>query len=262
MKKKGRDKMLKKIIKGCMAIALVFSSLFVAAGCGKDDEPLTKAELSALYKEVALETWESLGVSDPTVTTASLANVVDKKTETTDEGQIENIKVNANSMAGIVYMVSLLYANENFNTTNNIAVFDAEITMGSQSFTQSYVLETSIDKDNNKLYLEAMMTVNGATQYSNLVMDYNFSTKTLVSYRFFTNVDVMGTYVDMALTSDNKYMWYEATSSTDEFAVAVEAEKTALTNASSGVTKLTTMFSSEIQAYMDVLQKAMEEFNS
>ena len=257
--------MLKKIFKGFMVVSLVFSSLFASTACGKDDNehPLTKAELSALYKEVALETWESLGVSDPTVSSAALlANVVDKKTETTDENQIENIKVNAASMAGIVYMVSLLYANENFETTNNIAVFDADITMGSQTYTQSYILDTSIDKGNNKVYLQTLMTVNGATQYSNLVMDYNFETKTLVSYRFFTNVDVMNTYVDMALTADSKYMWYGTISVTDEFAITVETEKTALTTASSNVTKLTTNFSNEIQVYMDVLQEAIEDMDN
>ena len=56
-------------------------------------------------------------------------------------------------------------------------------------------------------------------------------------------------------------MWYDTTSTTDEFAVAVEAEKNALTTASNDVTKLTTKFSSEIQVYMDVIQKVMTEMN-
>ena len=244
---------------------IVFSSLFVATACkcDKDDEqPLTKAELSELYKEVALETWESLGVDDPTVsTTALLANIVDKKSETTDQNSIDNIKGNANSMAGLIYMVSLLYANDNFETTNNIAKFDADIVIESQSFAQSYVLETSLDKENNKLYLEALVTVMGSVQYSNLEVDYDFDAKTLKSYRFVTNVDVIGQYVDMGLTEDGKYMWYDTTSASDEFAVAVEAEKAALTTASDDVTKLTTKFSNEIQVYMDVIQKVMTEMN-
>lgn len=255
---------MKKLLKGFMALALVFSSLFVVTACGKDDDsqPLTKAELSTLYKEVALETWESLGVEDPTVsTTALLANIVDKKNETTDANSIANIKANANSMAGLIYMVSLLYANENFETTNNVAKFDADIVIESQTFAQSYVLKTSLDKENNKVYLEALVTVMGSVQYSNLEVDYDFATKTLKSYRFVTNVDVIGQYVDMGLTADGKYMWYDTTSETDEFAVAVEAEKTALTTAANSVTKLTTKFSSEIQTYMNVIQKVMTEMN-
>lgn len=256
---------MKKLLKSLMAIALVFSSLFLATACkcDKDDEQsLTKAELSELYKEVALETWESLGINDPTVsTTALLANIVDKKSETTDQTSINNIKNNANSMAGLIYMVSLLYANDNFETTNNVAKFDADIVIESQSFAQSYVLETSLDKKNNKVYLEALVTVMGSVQYSNLEVDYDFATKTLKSYRFVTNVDVIGQYVDMGLTAEGKYMWYDTTSTTDEFAVAVEAEKNSLTTASNDVTKLTTKFSSEIQVYMDAIQKAMAEMN-
>ena len=247
-----------------MALALMFTSVFAVAGCGKDDDPqpLTKAELSVLYKEVALETWESLGVDDPTVSSAALlANIVDKKTETTDQNSINNIKNNANSMAGLIYMVSLLYANDNFETTNNVAKFDADIVIESQTYSQSYVLKTSLDKENNKLYLEVLVTVMGSVQYSNLEVDYNFETKTLKAYRFVTNVDVMGQYVDMGLTADGKYMWYDTTSTTDEFAVAVEAEKAALTTAANNVTKLTTKFSSEIQVYMDVIQKVMTEMN-
>ena len=162
---------------------------------------------------------------------------------------------------GKIYMVSLLYANDNFETTNNVAKFDVDIVIESQTYSQSYVLETSLDKKNNKVYLEALVTVMGSVQYSNLEVDYDFKTKTLKSYRFVTNVDVIGQYVDMGLTADGKYMWYDTTNATDEFAVAVEAEKTALTIASNNVTKLTTKFSSEIQVYMDVIQKVMTEMN-
>lgn len=247
--------MFKRIIKGFMAFLMVFS----VVGCKKEEkEQLSREELATLYQEVALETWDSFGYGDPTIAPVSLlANVVDKKGETTDEGQIDNIKVNANSMAGLIYMVSLLYANENFIISNDIAVFDASILMGQDTFDQSYVLKTSIDKKNNKVYLEALVEVMGSKQYSNVVINYDFENKELVSFRFFTNVDVIGTYVDMGLTEDDKYMWYETSVATDEFAVAVESVKASLVDKASDVDKLTTKFDSEIQAYMNILQNAM-----
>ena len=247
--------MFKRIIKGFMAFFMVFS----VVGCKKEEkEQLSREELATLYQEVALETWDSFGYGDPTIAPVSLlANVVDKKGETTDEGQIDNIKVNANSMAGLIYMVSLLYANENFIISNDIAVFDASILMGQDTFDQSYVLKTSIDKKNNKVYLEALVEVMGSKQYSNVVINYDFENKELVSFRFFTNVDVIGTYVDMGLTEDDKYMWYETSVATDEFAVAVESVKASLVDKASDVDKLTTKFDSEIQAYMNILQNAM-----
>lgn len=247
--------MFKRIIKVFMAFLMVFS----VVGCKKEEkEQLSREELATLYQEVALETWDSFGYGDPTIAPVSLlANVVDKKSETTDEGQIDNIKVNANSMAGLIYMVSLLYANENFIISNDIAVFDASILMGQDTFDQSYVLKTSIDKKNNKVYLEALVEVMGSKQYSNVVINYDFENKELVSFRFFTNVDVIGTYVDMGLTEDDKYMWYETSVATDEFAVAVESVKASLVDKASDVDKLTTKFDSEIQAYMNILQNAM-----
>jgi len=66
----------------------------------------------------------------------------------------------------------------------------------------------------------------------------------------------------MGLTTDGKYMWYDTNSETDEFAVAVEAEKSALTAAANEVTKLTTNFGDEIQIYMDVIQNIMENINN
>ena len=46
-------------------------------------------------------------------------------------------------MVGLLYMLSLLYNNEAFQTTDNIAVFDVTITMGSSSYVQNYTLESS-----------------------------------------------------------------------------------------------------------------------
>jgi hypothetical protein len=77
-------------------------------------------------------------------------------------------------MAGLIYMVSLLYSNEDFETTNNIAKFEADITMENQPFTQSYVLETSLDKKNNKVYLQGEIVA--LPEYSHEVLNEGFYT--------------------------------------------------------------------------------------
>ena len=74
------------------------------------NEP-TVQELSATYKNIAISLWDSIGVDDPTVPqtqavlmSVSFPNITD---ETSDAGKISNIKMNANTSAGLFYMISL-----------------------------------------------------------------------------------------------------------------------------------------------------------
>lgn len=255
--------MKKKILNIIFVICLMVPCMLMFGACGPTppEEPLTNAELSTLYKEVAVEAWETAGVSDPTAPSAQATllsvSVPDKKQETDDVAQIANINMNANSMAGFVYMVSLLYANENFATTNNIAVFDAQIMLGTQSFDQHFVLTTELSKQQNKVAVEVIVTVNGVAQYSNVEISYDFNTQTLLSYRFITQV--MDNYVDMALTQNDKYMWYSTNDEADTYAVAVNALKIDLQNRAESVQKLATNFGTEVQTYMDIVQQVMAD---
>ena len=220
---------------------------------------LTNAELSVVYKQAAVGVWEEIGVSDPTVSGQLLVltagEIPDKKTETNDVSQVENIKMNANTLAGFLYMTSLLYANENFAVVNDVASFDANVSIGGQTFAQAYSLKTSVDTANNKIYLEVIVTVNGIPQYSYLEVDFDFTAREILSYRLCGTA--MGEYYDMAYTADEKNMWYSTTDLADSFVVALEAKKADLVAKASQTTKLTHDFSAEVQTYFDVLMSAM-----
>ena len=243
----------------CIALALCFSlsCAFMLTACTPTNDPLTNAELSALYKEIAISSWNEIGVSDPTVSTQTLSAIPDKKIETSDPNDIFNIKINANSMSGLIYMVGLLYDNENFSVKNDIAVFNATIEMQGQSFSQNYVLKTSLNKSKNKLVLEVVTTVDGVAQYSNLELNYNFNSHTLISYRLCGCV--MDNFYDMSLTSDNKNMWYWTSDTEDSFATALTQAKAQLLSNAESVAPLTATFDSEIQAYLNAVQDAMQE---
>lgn len=252
--------MKKKIFSFIMAICLILPAMLVISACAPAGEPLTKAELAVLYKEIAVETWAELGVNDPTQPVAQstrLSSVPDKRQETTDTHQVYNIKINANTMASVIYMVSLLYENETFETTNDIAIFDANATIFGDTFSQNYVLKTSIDKQNNKVYLETIVTVMGTSQYSKVDVDYNFATQELIAFRYMANI--MSDFVDMGLTADGKNMWYETSDATDTYAIAMTECKTQLEEAAESVTKLPGLFSEEVQAYMTILEKVKNE---
>ena len=248
--------MKKRILSLVLALCLVVPCAFSLAACNGNTPPpeMTNEELSQVYNDVAVQAWAKIGVDDPTQTQASALSVTipDKKVETTVPTEIANINMNANSMAGLIYMVGLLYSNENFETTNGIAKFNATIDLEGQSFEQNYALNTSIDQTKDKLYLEAIVTVGGVGQYSTLEVDYDFDTETLKAFRYCANI--MGDFVDMALTADNKYMWYETSDVTDEYAVAFLQKRAAFETAAEGVTALTQTFDNEVQTYMDVLQ--------
>jgi len=66
----------------------------------------------------------------------------------------------------------------------------------------------------------------------------------------------------MALTSDNKYMWYEPGSAEDSYAIALLAKRDAFEGLASGVEKLTVSFNDEIQAYMTAVEKAIEDLRN
>ena len=222
---------------------------------------MTNAELAEVYKDIAVEAWAKIGIADPTASSQpALMSVVvpDKKQETTDEGAIDNIKINANSMAGMVYMLSLLYTNDNFVTTDGIAKFDANITMGGMPFAQAYILKTDVDVENDKVYIETMITVEGNGQYSLVEVDYDFDTETLKAFRY-AGAMTFGEYVDMALTADGKNMWFTTSDSTDDFAVAMVTKMNAFTTASEQVTKLTANFDTEVQTYFTVLQSVIDQ---
>ena len=254
--------MLKKLTKKLMSVVLAFSTISVLAACDKEKkETLSNAELSVVYKEVALSAWDKIGISDPTVSVNALSSSIpDKKTETNDAGSIANIISNGNSMAGMIYMISLLYSNEAFVTTDDIAIFDATVTIMGQTVTQNYVLETYIDMDNDKVYLQAVVTTMGTAQYSGVEVDYDFDEETLKSYRFYSTI--LTSAVDMSLTEDNKYMWYETEDLTDDFAVAVLTKKQEFLARAAEVTKLDETFDDEMQAYMTVLEKTINDLRN
>lgn len=248
---------MKKILNKIFAAFLIITTVTTLSACGnKKNQKLTNIDLAIIYKEVAISTWEKIGVNDPTVAVSALSvSIPDKKEETTDEHQITNILSNSNTMAGMIYMISLLYENENFVTTNNIAVFDVNVNIFGTTYTQNYILSTFIDTNNDKVYLEAAITTMGMVQYSNVEVDYDFDEKEVKSYRFYSNV--ITSYVDMSLSEDNKYLWYETEDATDEFAIAVTNKKQTFLESASEVEKLEANFDQIMQTYMDVVERAV-----
>ena len=170
---------------------------------------------------------------------------------------IMNIKMNAALMASVAYMIGDLYANENFNLTNNLVYFDATSTMEGQSHSHAFKIETYLDLDADKLYFEGVINTDGMDQYSYLVADFDFDTNTLKSFRFCCSV--MGNYVDMGLSEDNKFLFYSPAESTDEFAVAMDSAKSAFDAKTASLEKLSGSFNAEVQAYMDAVMKLQGE---
>lgn len=251
--------MKNKILCLIMALFIFAPCVMMLSACTPNEEPpLTNVELAAIYKDIADSTWEKMDIQNPT--TSLMSAIPDFKTETSDADQVENIKLNANGMAGLLYMLGLLYENENFITTNNIAVFDANISIMQTNTIQNYILSSSIDKSLNKLYLEAVITTMGNKQYSNLEADYNFETKELISFRFCSSIGEFA-FVDMALTEDNKYMWYETDSASDEYAVSLLAKRDNFEASAVNIEKLSVFFDNEVQVYMDILENEINGAN-
>lgn len=254
--------MKKKILSFIFAVFIMLPCVFAISACAPQappppEEP-TNAELAVIYKEVADRTWAKAGLDNPTESASLTSATIDLKQETTDLHALANIKNNANNVAGILYMLSLLYQNENFYTTNDIAKFDATVTMFGQTYEQGFTLSSSVDLENNKLYLESVSEVGGIEQYSRFEANYNFEEKELISFRFCSSIGA-DAFVDMELTADNKNMWYETEDATSEYSVWFIAKKADFVASANAVEKLTANFNTEIQTYFTMLE---EQINS
>ncbi|MBQ9734585.1 MAG: hypothetical protein IJV95_01880, partial [Clostridia bacterium] len=207
---------MKKILILLTALMLAVIACFSMVGCSDGDNgdggngggDLTRAELAVVYKSVAVGTWDKLGLDNPKEeqpTGAMLMSTTlpDNRVETTDDMAIKNIKMNAALMASVAYMIGDLYANENFNLTNNLAHFDASSTMEGTPHSHVFKIETYLDLNADKLYFEGIINTDGMDQYSYLVADYDFDTNTLKSFRFCCNV--MDSYIDMGLSESNEF---------------------------------------------------------
>ncbi len=263
---------MKKLFSLFLCLMLALGMAIGMVGCandGGDDgdgDGMTRAEYSALYKDIAVELWESAGFSDPTASAAqSLMTAVlpDITTETTDAGEIANIIDNANTTAGIFYMISLLYENDDFVLTNGIAHFEATCTVTTPAGTsdQDYVfkMKPTLDFENDNVILELTSVVMGMTQYSYMDMNFDFENKSLVSYDFYTMIVEMDMVVGMSLTEDGKYLFDSTDNVEDPFALGVIAYKDAFVASAESVQKLDGNFNTEMQAYFDILSDVLAD---
>lgn len=273
---------MKKFLSFLLIICTVITFAFTLVACGEEkggdgtgegageesSAVMTRQELSVVYKEIAVGVWEKVGIDDPTIEAeaqnASLlrAKIIDKKAEVPDEQKLKNIKGNAGSMASVIYLLSELYANENFVTVEQTAKFKATASIMEQTFNYDFTIKAQIENNNDKLYLELITKTSNQSgqpmgeQYSNLVIDYDFDTKTVKGFRF-SSANGDSFFVDMALTTDNKYTWYETMDKTDNFAVELFSAKTALENAAATIETIATPFNAEYQRYTAALEKIM-----
>lgn len=269
--------MKKKFLSFVLAICLLIPCAFALTACGKNLSPdgknpsqdeLTSAQKATIYKEVAVSTWSEIGVDDPTTETTALAlmsaiSIPDKKQETTDTNDLLLIKMNSNNMASVLYFIGLLYENPNFALTDGIVKFDgtASVEMEGETSEYSYTftLKPSLDIENNKVYLESYTITNGIyEQYILIDANYNFETKTMLSFRMCA-VSGGEMYLDLGVTEDDKYEVYATTNTTDDFAVAIDSEFTSFKNAVQNIPKLNTLFSEEIQTYFTICNKVQAE---
>ncbi len=256
---------MKKLFSLFLVIVMALSCSILFVACKPDDsddgdggEELTRAEIATTYKEVAQSAWQTIGY-DNVVSPSLMSSVVpDKKVETSDSHEIANIKSNAKSAIGVIYMIGLLYENDAFVLTNGAAKFNASVMLFGTPMGYKFTLKTSLDVNNDKVYLESLSEVSGiptSQMYCYAEIDYDFDTKEVKGFNFIS--DQGGSAVDMALTTDGRYMWYETVDATDTFAVAVQAQKAQLASRTESNETLSVDFGAECQVYFNILQESM-----
>lgn len=257
--------MKKKILSFVFAICFIIPCAFMFSACGNSipdsSQELTNTEMAVVYKDAAKSTWNKMGVSDPTIQASSItptSTLPDKKQNATDSDDIRQVKMNANNMASILYLIGALYENPNFALTEGYAKFSVTAQVFEITFDYDLTIKPQLDVTNNKLYLSAYIVANQtSSQYVVVDADYNFSTKELISFRMYSKTP--GIYVDIGMGKNGANKFFATMDSTDEFAVAVDAENVDFIANAQSIASLTFDFSLEFQEYMTLSQKVAQE---
>ena len=251
---------MKKVLSLFLVLVMAFSCALMITGCKPNDpgdgDGMTRDEIAATYKEVAESAWQAIGYDNP-VQPSLMSAIPDKKVETTDTHEIANIKSNVNSAIGIIYMIGSLYENDAFVVEDGVAKFNASVTVFGDPIEYGFTLKSELDVENNKVYLEAIAYVMGTEQYNYAEIDYNFDQKQVTGLDFVSHIALMGQAVNMALTAEGKYTWYQTNDATDSFMTAVLVQKAQLVSTAESIDVLTENFGAECQVYFDILATAI-----
>lgn len=262
---------MKKLLCVVLSILLIIPCAISLVACGGKtaadfDSP---EELSTLYKDLAENLLEKLGyqIKDQTAEASAFsASVPNKKQEATDPEVVTEIRMNSKGAAGIIYMISLLYANENYLPTDDgVATFDVNVSMQDFTFLQTYTFKPTLDIENEKIYLEWLMRREimpgmDQLQYGFAEFDVDFDDAEVKAFSYYSAVYPLDLYVDMAMTEDGKSLIYQTEDPTDDFVVAVTAKKDAFLQEVSTVQKLEYDFSEEVQTYFTMLEELIDTY--
>ena len=134
---------MKKLLILLLSLITAISCCSFTACLGGDGS-MSNSQVASLYKDIAMQMWQRIGVSNPTSVQSAEASglstysaIPDKKTETNEQGPIYNIKINASDSAAIIYLMGRLYSNENYVLTDNVACFDVSYIVYGEQMSQT-----------------------------------------------------------------------------------------------------------------------------
>lgn len=255
--------MKKKILSFVLAICLLIPCLFLVSACDSPEPSMTNAELAVAFKNVARSTWEHLDLTDPTIDaqTVLISSIPDNKQTVTGIKDTMQVQLNAGNVANILYLIGSIYDHEDFALVNNIAKFNATATVGGTQMTYTFNLKPFIDVKNNKVRLEYYILVDGSSpQYCIMEADYHFETTTLEWFRLC--IVQNNNYDDISLAENSEHKYYNTTSSSSNFAVAVATKRAAFVAECEQISVSNANFNTEVQTYMDNVMKIMQEVMS
>jgi hypothetical protein len=223
-----------------------------------NDGALTRAEVSAIYKQAANSIWEMLGKENPTNAVQSYKITIPEHTEEQEgEGSKQSFIHNLSVMTLYVNFIGDLYANENFVYTDKVVSFTATANIWGETQTHSLSITAEIDKENNMIYSEFVLG-DDSMGYLYMLMDigYDFATSTATSFRMiYYNVYPQGDEMvrflnDQKYTADGKC--YLCSELTEDYApILLQFEQDFATRKANGVT-LTANFDAEYQTMNDL----------
>lgn len=194
---------MKKLLKGLMAVALMFTSVFTVAGCGKDDDgddvvELTKADYIEVFDSVT-STYSSFLTATQT---AGLSYTLNDSDFVDANNNTQAKRMGQASMA-MIYFVKNIYNNEDY--TLKTGIDDCFVNDGHYIYDIKF--STKYDAEKSIITVDVVADYRDSTplQYFSFDINYDFENDKLNS---FSILGFSGTE-DSKVTSNVRYYKFE-----------------------------------------------------
>ena len=227
---------------------------------------LSQAELAVIYESAADSAYGKTGISKPSLSLLS-CSVPDETHIATTPAEIQQVKLNVGGMPAVLQLFSDLYSNSSFVMSDSVYNFSAQVEVPSgpnqtDTIDQEYSFYTTVDLEEDKIYLEASVVVNGMMQYNYCEIDYDFTNNEIKSFRYLAHMGFLGVYGDVIYKENGDMYINDFANPSSDFIAALDAMKNDFVAKINVGVNLGDDYNNEVQNYLNTINAIQQGLNT